>query len=124
MTEPHESASREAVEERLRMDRESRLDAASPTKDVFQKTSAYLTALRRSGCGAPTYEGTTLNPTELAQRSVDNTHLAKLQRGYVPTKTTCDGRIFFEYDFSGHPFLRFVFRSVHRVSFCSIYSNI
>jgi hypothetical protein len=124
MTEPHESASRETVEDRLQMDRETRLDAASPTRDIFQKTSAYLTALRRSGCGAPAYEGTTLNHTELAQRSVDNEHLAKLQRGYVPTKTTCDGRVFFEYDFSGHPFVRFVFSSVHHTVLCSMYSNI
>jgi hypothetical protein len=103
---PHTTASRAAIEQRLRADREHLLEASSPSRDIFQRTSAFLTALRRSGCSAPLYEPTSFNLTENQLRETHALHTAKLQRGYLSSGKSCEGRLIFEYDFYGKPFLR------------------
>ena len=60
----HTHATRQLLQERLRCDRDYRMVTSSPTRDVFQKTSAFITALRTVGCSAPEQEQTVLMPAE------------------------------------------------------------
>jgi hypothetical protein len=106
----HLAASRDALEQRLQQDKEYRMEFASPSRDVFQKTASFLTALRKLGCVAPEHEPTILNFTEHNQREKALSHQAKLWRGYRPSDDHCKGRLFFEYDMADKPFIRHVLR--------------
>ena len=56
----HVSANISDVESRLRKDQQYHLDAASPTRDIFQKTLALICSLQDSGCRVPVLEQTVL----------------------------------------------------------------
>jgi hypothetical protein len=103
---PHTTANRGSIEERLRTDREYRLEISSPTRDIFQKTAAYLTAIRRSGCRGPLYEPTSFNDSETQRREMEAEHSMRLQRGYLSSERLCEGRLMFEYNFSGKAYLK------------------
>jgi hypothetical protein len=92
MTSSHISASRENVKARLHKDRQHRIDTTSPTRDIFQKTSAFITALQRLGCRGPIYEQTSVSAGELEFREFLVAYNAKIQRSY-PTQPTCNGRL-------------------------------
>ncbi|KAK7015645.1 hypothetical protein R3P38DRAFT_3321572 [Favolaschia claudopus] len=64
----HTKASREDVRDRLKKDRDDRLQYVSPTRDIFLKTSSFLAALQKLGCGRPLFEITTLSATEEEER--------------------------------------------------------
>jgi hypothetical protein len=81
-----------------------RLQGNSPTRDIFRKTAAFITALRKVGCGAPVHEFTDIS----TERREAVEHQKKLQQGYKPQEQTCAGQILFEYDMNRKPFIRSV----------------
>jgi len=60
----HICASREDIKKQLGRDRQQKLDLASPTRDVFEKTLALISALQKNGCPGPLYEPTFMSPEE------------------------------------------------------------
>jgi hypothetical protein len=98
LSQPHTHATREAVQDRLRRDRDERMQYVSPLKDTFCRTSAYLAALRKLGCCRPLVEATRLSPTEEETREATELYLQQVQRGYRPKEGICEGRLVFEYD--------------------------
>lgn len=107
MSQPHSAATRDLLRARLSNDRKERLEFASPERDVFLKTAAYVTAIRKLGCSSPAHEVTNRTPYEQLEKDrVDeqNTHT---QRGYVPkSDNNCQGRLEFEYTQAGDPCIR------------------
>lgn len=106
LSKPHISASREAIRERLREDQTIRLEHTSPTRDIFRKTSALITALRRTGCSSKLDE-TTIR-TEEEQDDWDDMfdHQVKIRRGYLPSVEKCEGRLLFKYTYHGRAQIR------------------
>ncbi|KAL0063405.1 hypothetical protein AAF712_009714 [Marasmius tenuissimus] len=97
MKTPHTKASRELLKQRLTQDRDHRLNYDSPSRDIFQKMSSYVTALQRLGCRMQ---------VEGEQRTGDSfltKHHKQLQRGYVDKVTRCSGKVVFSFDWAGHP---------------------
>lgn len=95
---PHVSASREDVRERLKVDRFHRIEMSSPERDIFQKTAALISAIRKTGCSAPKFEETTIPPSERAPCDENRAWIQRIRRGYRPTESTCEGRIYLRYD--------------------------
>ncbi|KAJ7757604.1 hypothetical protein B0H16DRAFT_1457764 [Mycena metata] len=91
---PHTSASRANIQTWLRQDREDRLQYASPSKDIFCRTAAYLSAVRKLGCSRPLVEETLFSESEEEQKEVSEIYR---QQG------VCEGRIIFQYDNRGRP---------------------
>jgi hypothetical protein len=89
----HTSAGREDITARLRNDRQHRIDTASPSRDIFQKTSAFISALQYLGCRGPMYEPTIVSGGENEFREIFAQHKAKIQRGSSSQQPTCDGRL-------------------------------
>ncbi|KAJ7661103.1 hypothetical protein B0H17DRAFT_1144805 [Mycena rosella] len=105
LSEPHTRASREDVQQRLANDREDRLQYASPSKDIFCRTAAYVTALRKLGCSRPSSEEleSESSPEEIKLREL---YWQQVQCGYCPKEGTCKGRIVYETDSHGNPHVR------------------
>jgi len=93
MSSSHISASREDIKARLQRDRQHRIKTASPTRDIFQKTSAFIAALQLLGCCRPFFEPTLVSAREQQLQDLLDAHKAKIQRGYVPSQPVCDGRL-------------------------------
>ncbi|KAJ6585422.1 hypothetical protein B0H19DRAFT_927021 [Mycena capillaripes] len=93
MIEPHESATREMLKERLRNDRDARVQTASPSRDIFQKTAALISALRKLGCTAPLQEETIVESDEEEDFEKLIFQRTEHRRGYVPNVETCQGRL-------------------------------
>ena len=94
MSTIHTSASREDVNRRLRKDRQHQIDTASPTSDIFLKTTAFISALQLLGCQGPMHESTLVVSTR--EQEVNDflaAHKAKIQRGFVPKDLLCSGRL-------------------------------
>ncbi|KAJ7506100.1 hypothetical protein B0H11DRAFT_1707331 [Mycena galericulata] len=106
LSEPHTSATRLAVQQRLLNDREERMQYVSPLKDTFCRTAAYLTALRKLGCSRPLVEATALSLSEEETRQATQLYMHQVQRGYRPTDGTCEGRLVFENDAKGKAHIR------------------
>ncbi|KAK6974428.1 hypothetical protein R3P38DRAFT_3331676 [Favolaschia claudopus] len=102
---PHTSASRTDVKERLLNDREYRQESSSPSKDVFLRTLAFLTALQKLGCSRPLSEETFLLSTEEEERKTRDIYLHQIQRGYRMREGICEGRLIFERDDEDRPFI-------------------
>jgi hypothetical protein len=104
----HETASRDDVRERLLNQRTYQNKYLSPTYHVFEKTAAFITALRRVGCRAPKYEDTAMNAFEKEAYKSLMAHHAELKRGHSPSMLgeRCDGRIILEFDHNDKPFVR------------------
>ncbi|KAJ7083296.1 hypothetical protein B0H15DRAFT_785085 [Mycena belliarum] len=93
------------VKERLQNDRDERVQSSSPSKDVFLRTSAYLSALQKLGCSRPLCETTFLSATEEEERDARDLYLFQTQRGYRMKEGICEGRIVFDYDERGVPYI-------------------
>lgn len=99
---PHTSATRELLQARLRTDLETHASTTSPTRIIFDKTAAFITAIRSFGCGSTeSGEAPTLSPSEQQQHAFLQAHQSQLQRGYEPATARCSGRVSLEYDFHG-----------------------
>lgn len=111
MLSSHTSASREDINERLRKDRQHRIDTASPTRDIFQKTIALISALQILGCRGPMHESTLVSGWDSEQEITDllAAHKATIQRGFTPKQPLCSGRL--ELQYSGinlKPYIQYV----------------
>ena len=102
----HICASREDIKMRLGRDRQQKLDTASPTRDVFEKTLAFISALQKNGCPAPLQEPTVLSREEEEYRSAFLKNAVKIQRGYTPGQRRCEGRLYLMYTNDGFPYIR------------------
>ncbi|KAJ6535548.1 hypothetical protein B0H19DRAFT_1271291 [Mycena capillaripes] len=103
---PHVAATRQDVKERLQNDRDERLESASPSKDVFLRTSAYLAALQKLGCSRPMNEETFRSASEEEEHAARELYLFQIQRGYrMKEGGVCEGRLVFDYDDHGHPYV-------------------
>jgi hypothetical protein len=79
---------------RLHRDRQHRIDTASPSRDTFQKTSAFISALQYLGCRGPMYEPTLVSGGEKKFREILAQHKAKVQCSRLQQQQpTCDGRL-------------------------------
>ncbi|KAJ7019900.1 hypothetical protein C8F04DRAFT_1197252, partial [Mycena alexandri] len=103
LTVPHTSASRANIQTRLRQDREERLQYASPSKDIFCRTAAYLSALRKLGCSRPLVEETLFSESDEEQKKTLEIYRDQVRRGHRPKHDACEGRIVFQYNHRGHP---------------------
>ncbi|KAJ6527069.1 hypothetical protein B0H19DRAFT_970076 [Mycena capillaripes] len=104
--EPHSHATRALLQQRFRNDRQARLNGASPSRDVFQKTAALVTALRKLGCSAPRYEETIFESDEEEAHDAFVFHRKRNQRGYVPKQELCEGRLYLRSDFEQKPYIK------------------
>jgi hypothetical protein len=100
MSSSHTSASREDIKGRLCKDRQHRIDTASPTRDIFQKTTALISALQLLGCCGPMHESTLVSGSGWEQeiRDLLVAHKATIQRGFNPKNPLCSGRLELWYD--------------------------
>ena len=60
----HVSASREDIKAQLCQDWQQHIDTMSPTRDIFEKTLAFISALQLNGYCAPLCELTLLSAQE------------------------------------------------------------
>ncbi|KAJ7693792.1 hypothetical protein B0H16DRAFT_1352014 [Mycena metata] len=93
MSTPHTTASRALLQERLRLDRENRMERTSPSRDIFKKTAAVVSAFRRLGCTGSLDEINLFNTEGQAAVDEMNLHRTEHQRGYSSAVATCDGRL-------------------------------
>ncbi|KAF8179521.1 hypothetical protein K438DRAFT_1908313 [Mycena galopus ATCC 62051] len=99
---PHAKATREDVRERLRKDREDRLQYVSPSRDIFLKTLAYITSIQKLGCSKPLFEATgNFSNTEAELQEARELYLLQSQRGYRMKEGICEGRVVFDYGDDG-----------------------
>ncbi|KAJ7624127.1 hypothetical protein DFH06DRAFT_1340161 [Mycena polygramma] len=99
----HTSATRQDIEHRLAADREARQRLSSPQRDVFVKTAAYITAIRKVGCRRPCQEETHRDAEELRLYNEEQSQYETFRRGQ-PSIPTCQGRIrYYEYPDPDHP---------------------
>ncbi|KAJ7256436.1 hypothetical protein C8J57DRAFT_1235810 [Mycena rebaudengoi] len=97
--------SRQLLQTRLLNDRESRMEGTSPSRDVFRKTAALFSALKRMGCSAPLQEETTFESDEEDAQNNLSLYRSQNRRGYEPAAPSCDGRLQFNYDYKQSPFI-------------------
>lgn len=102
----HLSASREDIKQRLRDDRQNKIDVTSPTSDIFRKTFAFVSSLKRIGSPGPLHEPTRLNERERELRDTLSAHETKMQRGYFPLEKKCEGRLYLLYSDRNEPYIR------------------
>ncbi|KAJ6456641.1 hypothetical protein C8R47DRAFT_1165259 [Mycena vitilis] len=101
LSKGHTRASLARIQTRLRNDREERLQYASPTKDIFCRTAAYLSAIRKLGCSRPLEDITLLTPDEEERRLTLDLYWKQVQRGYRPKEASCEGRMILRHDSHG-----------------------
>jgi hypothetical protein len=89
--EPHSHATRALLQDRFRDDRQARLDGASPSRDVFQKTAALVAALRKLGCSAPLCEETIFESDEEEVHDALILHRNATSVGMSPKKSRAKG---------------------------------
>ncbi|KAJ6559272.1 hypothetical protein B0H10DRAFT_2368910 [Mycena sp. CBHHK59/15] len=69
------------------------------SSDIFKKTAALVTALRRLGCTASLNELTVFDDDEQEVVNQMILHREQNRRGYTPSEETCDGRLYLDYDY-------------------------
>ncbi|KAF9058435.1 hypothetical protein BDP27DRAFT_1241199 [Rhodocollybia butyracea] len=103
----HSAASREALQIRLLRSKALQDEFASPSRSHFEKTSAYLAALKRTGCPA-TYCSEIDVISETAEtgfaESSEVRHAAR--RGYPEIPNHCQGSFVFGFMLNGDPFIK------------------
>ncbi|KAJ6606289.1 hypothetical protein DFH09DRAFT_1299558 [Mycena vulgaris] len=95
LQEPHTCATREAIRQRLANEREARSDWSSPQRDLFMKTSAYITAINQVGCRRRETEVTFRAGAELEAFEAKQALHKAFRRGYSAPQAPCQGRIVF-----------------------------
>ncbi|KAJ7280439.1 hypothetical protein C8J57DRAFT_1220907 [Mycena rebaudengoi] len=98
-------ASHQLLQTRLLNNRESRMEGTSPSRDVFRKTTALFSALKRMGCSAPLQEETTFESDEEDAQNNLSLYRSQNQQGYEPAAPSCDSRLQFNYDYKQSPFI-------------------
>lgn len=105
MQHPHVAASQSNVEQHLAQDIDHQVVCSSPTHDIFEKTAAFISAMRKLGCNAPLHEATVLSSSE--QRFLDELliHHTIISQSYNSKTKKYAGRLSLEYDKLGRPFV-------------------
>ncbi|KAJ6531648.1 hypothetical protein DFH09DRAFT_1263868 [Mycena vulgaris] len=93
-TSPHWTATRADLQQRLREERENRLEVSSPKRDIFKRTAAYISTLRNQGCTRPVLEPTLRSEDEQHEFDQHQDRLSQFRRGYTKPER-CLGRIMF-----------------------------
>ena len=91
MLSSHISASHEDIKARLHKNCQYRINTASPTWNIFQKTSAFIAAIQQLGYCRPIHELTVVSAREREIHEFFTAHKAKIQCGYTPLQLPCDG---------------------------------
>ncbi|KAJ3834076.1 hypothetical protein F5878DRAFT_697457 [Lentinula raphanica] len=101
----HSSATRNQLQVRMRHSMGQQDEDTSPRRDIFQRTSAYITALMRIGCvfKAPQLashlaSGPTSGSTSQGRHEI--------RRGYPEAADRCTGRLLFQTSFAGTPYIK------------------
>lgn len=89
----HTSAGHEDITAQLHRDRQHWIDSASPSRDIFQKTSAFISALQYLRCRGPMNEPTLLSSGEKELCEILAQHKSKIQRGFSSQQQPCDGHL-------------------------------
>ncbi|KAH7917224.1 hypothetical protein BV22DRAFT_1026787 [Leucogyrophana mollusca] len=105
MSQLHCRASRDDLRHRLEIDCETRKRELIPYAELRQKTLSLFVALKKNGCGAPPFEIACDPVNGTTKRSEWDLQLEKSRRGHE-AKAACDGRLIFEYDRKGIPFVQ------------------
>ncbi|KAF8957977.1 hypothetical protein BDZ97DRAFT_2078861 [Flammula alnicola] len=113
-SEEHFHAEPEDIRKRCIYEREYQSEISDPNHDVFAKTAAFLTALRKVGCRAPKCEETMRNSVEEQEYLLLAERQAQASRGYISREEYCHGRMFLEYDQDDKPFIRCEHYNIHR----------
>lgn len=74
------------------------MESSSPQRDVFERTSAYFTALQCVGCSAEADQGTEIHANDLERLA--------FRRGYPDIPNRCEGRLIFGLSFDGTPHVK------------------
>jgi hypothetical protein len=119
----HTCASREDIKMRLCRDRQRKLDTASPSRDIFEKTLAFISALQKNGCPAPLHEPTFLSQEEEGSRNAFLEHTVKIQRGYTPSQRRCEGRLYLMHTNDGFTYIRWADLPAHFPHYTMVYLN-
>ncbi|KAK7013858.1 hypothetical protein R3P38DRAFT_3322433 [Favolaschia claudopus] len=99
VTVPHTKSSKELIKERLEADLEEQCSLASPSRDIFAKTAAFIAGIRKLGCGFQETDA----PPQLEQESKSflddhsksrNDELERIEKaahvsGYGPLVSQC-----------------------------------
>ncbi|KAG6819294.1 hypothetical protein H0H93_013296 [Arthromyces matolae] len=101
----HTVATRQDIQDRLKKNIECRVSTSSPSRDVFEKTVALISALRTLGCNARRQEETFLTASEKVFLQDFAERQSKMSRGYTPSVKTCEGRLLLEYNEEGNPYI-------------------
>lgn len=96
---PHTSASRSQLTRRIRESREQEMEFSSPQRDVFDRTSAYYTALQRTGCSASA-------DNDSSEILSGNKERLALRRGYPDMPNRCNGQLLYRLSFEGTPYIK------------------
>ncbi|KAJ3906921.1 hypothetical protein F5879DRAFT_897100 [Lentinula edodes] len=97
----HSQATREQIQVLMRQNREQYMEFSTPTRDIFEKTSAYLTAIKRVGC---TSEAN--HDASDFQGNSDQSERTALRRGYPEMPNRCTGKLLFQLSFDGTPYIK------------------
>ncbi|KAJ3839118.1 hypothetical protein F5878DRAFT_617485 [Lentinula raphanica] len=100
----HSCASRDKLQARLDHAKFIQNEFSTPARAVFERTAAYITALKRFGCPS---EGTEVNSEEDTSSSQTREERRALRRNYpehVPNR--CLGQLVFGLTFEGHPYIK------------------
>ncbi|KAJ4463608.1 hypothetical protein C8R41DRAFT_872387 [Lentinula lateritia] len=97
----HSQATQEQIQVLMRQNREQYMEFSTPTRDVFEKTSAYLTAIKRVGC---TSEAN--HDASDFQGNSDQSEQTALRRGYPEMPNRCTGKLLFQLSFDGTPYIK------------------
>ncbi|KAJ7747876.1 hypothetical protein B0H14DRAFT_2541606 [Mycena olivaceomarginata] len=115
VSEPHTKASRALIKERLQADLEQQYESASPSRDIFAKTAAFIAGIRKLGCGSQENDSRPdLLPSEQQNKEFWDDHHKILRRGYEPATRTCSGRVSLDFDHRGQALIR----SENRLHLC------
>ncbi|KAJ7169084.1 hypothetical protein C8R43DRAFT_1120974 [Mycena crocata] len=111
MAIPHSKPSRKLIRESLARDIETHAASISPTRVIFDKTAALITALRSNGCGSSDCSQTPIIPlSEQSSHTFLVERQTQIQRGYEAEN--CKGRIFLDYNSKGKPVVTCEFYSI------------
>ncbi|KAE9409612.1 hypothetical protein BT96DRAFT_984669 [Gymnopus androsaceus JB14] len=97
--EHHSSATRDQLRMHMHHNKEQQIEFTSPQRDVFEKTSAYLTGIIRIGCTSQSNEAYLPPAADLEERTA-------LRRGYPEMSNRCTGRLIFQLNFEGSPYIK------------------
>ncbi|KAJ3840861.1 hypothetical protein F5878DRAFT_532801 [Lentinula raphanica] len=96
--EHHYAATREQLQVCLQQSREQQASLSTPARAVFERTSAYLTALKRIGC-----ESHADAPVSVDRNNPREEDRLVWRRGYPEKVDRCTGKLLYQLTFQGIP---------------------